>query len=90
MSVTIGLRHMGRLPRGALASDAVPYGMDTGGWVLATHLVDLCWQNLKGDRNATYYAFKDLLEAASQAFELHVDVVALFLLTVESDKSRFE
>eukprot|EP00969_Alexandrium_andersonii_P204373 9031501-Alexandrium_andersonii.AAC.1 len=31
VSVTIGLRHLSRLPRGALASYAVPYGMDTGG-----------------------------------------------------------
>eukprot|EP00969_Alexandrium_andersonii_P215675 9526236-Alexandrium_andersonii.AAC.1 len=63
MSVTIGLRHMGRLPKGALSCDAVPYGMDTGGWVLTTHLVDLCWHNIKGGRNATYYAFKRILEA---------------------------
>eukprot|EP00969_Alexandrium_andersonii_P081012 3572699-Alexandrium_andersonii.AAC.1 len=35
-SVTIGLRHFGRLPKGALAFKEVPYGMDTG-WVGAHH-----------------------------------------------------
>eukprot|EP00969_Alexandrium_andersonii_P038674 1695373-Alexandrium_andersonii.AAC.1 len=67
MSVTIALRHFGRLPKGALSFEEVPYGMDSGGWVLTTHLVDMCWQNLRGP-NKNYNAFKDLLVGASEAF----------------------
>eukprot|EP00969_Alexandrium_andersonii_P011751 512506-Alexandrium_andersonii.AAC.1 len=32
LSVTIALRHMGRLPCGALSFEEVPYGVDVGGW----------------------------------------------------------
>eukprot|EP00969_Alexandrium_andersonii_P264491 11689834-Alexandrium_andersonii.AAC.1 len=63
--------------------------MDTGGWVLTTHLVGLVGQNLdkKPQRDTgeprNYDVFSSLAKHAACAFRMPEDVVALFVLTIE-------
>eukprot|EP00969_Alexandrium_andersonii_P163048 7208398-Alexandrium_andersonii.AAC.1 len=70
--------------------------MDTRGWVLTTHLVTMVWQNLdrnfKGNkqRSFNYRTFTHLIKQAAAAFKISPEILVLFILTVEDDKSRFE
>eukprot|EP00969_Alexandrium_andersonii_P084355 3721427-Alexandrium_andersonii.AAC.1 len=70
--------------------------MDTGGWVLTTHLATMVrgsldrhgkW-NKKGSFN--YRTFTNLIKGAATVFQMPEDVCVLFLLAIEDDKSRFE